>query len=142
MTHQATVHGEDLLIDDSSDWQAVEAVGESLPQLDVITTFAYALAPGASAIDRKTLTLVVETVDSVDRGALVITTEDEEVFGILDLVCEQQTNGLERLLSSVDVITEEKVVGFWRETSVFEQPQEIVVLTVNITWDVSLNIST
>jgi hypothetical protein len=39
-THQTTVHGEDLLVNDSSDWQTVEAVGKGLPQLDVVTTFA------------------------------------------------------------------------------------------------------
>lgn len=47
---QTTVHGEDLLVDDSGNWQAVEAVGECLPQLDVVSPLA----------------LVVETVNTVD----------------------------------------------------------------------------
>lgn len=37
---QTTVHGENLLVDDSSDREAVEAVGERLPQLDVIPSLA------------------------------------------------------------------------------------------------------
>ncbi len=39
-THQTTVHGEDLLIDDSSNWEAVETIGEGFPELDVVTPFA------------------------------------------------------------------------------------------------------
>jgi len=67
------VHGEDLLVDDSGDGQAVEAVGKRLPQLDVVSSFA----------------LVVESVDAVNRGALVVAAKDEEVLGVLDLVRKQ-----------------------------------------------------
>jgi hypothetical protein len=72
------VHGENLLIDNGSDGQAVEAVGECLPQLDIVSSLA----------------LIVETVDTVDRGALVVTAENEEVLRVLDLVCEEQADGL------------------------------------------------
>jgi hypothetical protein len=113
------VHGEDLLVNDGGNGKAVEAVGEGLPQLDVVSSLA----------------LIVETVDAVDRGTLVVTAEDEEVLGVLDLVGEEQANGLERLLATVDVVTEEEVVGLGRETTVLEQTEEIVVLAVNITAD-------
>jgi hypothetical protein len=86
---ETTVHGEDLLINDGSDGQAVEAVGEGLPELDVVTTFA----------------LVVEAVDAVDGRTLVVAAQHKEVLGVLDLVCEQQADGLEGLLASVDVVT-------------------------------------
>lgn len=82
------MHGEDLLVDDGGNGQAVEAVGESLPQLDVVSSFA----------------LVVEAVDTVDRGALVVATENEEVLGVLDLVRKQKAYRLERLLATVDVV--------------------------------------
>ena len=111
------MHGENLLVDDSSNWQAVEAVGEGLPQLDVVAALA----------------LIVEAVDAVDGGALVVATEDEEVLWVLDLVGEEEADGLERLLSAVDVVTKEEVVGFWWESSVLEESEEIVVLSVNIT---------
>jgi hypothetical protein len=78
-------------------------------------------------------TLVVEAVDTVDGGALVVTTEDEEVFGVLDLVGEEKADGLKGLLASVDVIAEEEVVGFWWETAILEQPQKVIVLAVDIT---------
>jgi hypothetical protein len=71
------MHGEDLLINDGGNRQAVEAVRERLPKLDVVATLA----------------LIVEAIDAVDRGTLVVATKDEEVLGVLDLVCEQQADG-------------------------------------------------
>ena len=37
---KTTMHCEYLLIDDGRNWQAVEAVGERLPQLDVVPALA------------------------------------------------------------------------------------------------------
>jgi hypothetical protein len=51
------------------------------------------------------LTLVVKAVDAVDARALVIAAQNEEVLRVLDLVGEQKADGLERLLSAVDVVT-------------------------------------
>ena len=64
------MHGENLLINDGRDRQTVEAVGESLPQLDVVAALA----------------LIVESVYAVDGRALVISAQNEKVFGILDLL--------------------------------------------------------
>ena len=113
------MHGEDLLINDGGDGQAVEAVSESLPKLDVVASLA----------------LVVETVDAVDGSTLVVTAENEEVLGVLDLVRQQKADSLERLLATVDVVTEEEVVGLGREAAVFEETEKVVVLAVNITAD-------
>jgi hypothetical protein len=114
---QTAVHGEDLLVDDSGNRQAVEAIGERLPQLDVVSSLAF----------------VVEPVDAVDAGAFVVATENEEVLGVLDLVCEEQADGFQRLLAAVDIVTEEEVVRFRREATVLEQAQKIVVLSMYIT---------
>ena len=86
---QTTMHCEDLLINNCCNGQAVEAVCESLPKFDVVSPFA----------------LIVETINTVYRGTFVVTTQDKEVFGIFDLVGEEQANGLERLLASVYVVT-------------------------------------
>ena len=118
---QTTVHGEDLLVDDGGNRQAVEAIGECLPKLDVVPSFAF----------------IIETIDSVNGGALVVPTEDEEIFGVLDLVCEEKADGFEGLLATVNVVSEEKVVGFWREATVFKEAQKIVVLAMDITANLS-----
>lgn len=118
---ETTMHGKDLLVNDGGNGQAVEAVGKRLPQLDVVASLA----------------LVVEAVDTVDRCTLVITTENEKVLGILDLVCQQQTDGLERLLAAIYVVAEEEVVGLWWKASVLEETQEVVVLAVNVAANLS-----
>lgn len=61
---------EDLFVDDRGDGQAVEAVRERLPELDVVPPF----------------TLVVETVYPVYASAFVIAAQEKEVLRILDLV--------------------------------------------------------
>ncbi len=113
---QTAVHGEDLLVNDGGNGQAVEAVGECLPQLDVVATLA----------------LVVEAVDAVDGRALVVAAQDEEVLGELDLVGKEQADGLERLLAAVYVVAEEEVVGLGREAAILEEAEQIVVLPVDI----------
>ena len=50
----------------------------------------------------------------------MVTAEDEEVFRVLDLVGEQQADGLEGLLASVDVVAQEEVIGLWGEPAVLE----------------------
>jgi hypothetical protein len=51
----------------------------------------------------------------------VVATEDEEVLGVFDLVCQEKTDGLERLLATVDIVAEEEIVSLRREAAVFEK---------------------
>lgn len=110
------MHGEDLLVNDCSNGQAVEAIRKCLPQLDVVPSLA----------------LVVETIDTVDRCAFVVAAQDEEVFWVFNLVREKETDGLERLLSTIDVVSQKQVVSLRRKAAVFKQAQEIIVLAVNV----------
>lgn len=79
------------------------------------------------------LTLIVEAVYSVNRGALVVSSQQKEVFWVFDLVSQQQTDGLQGLLASVYVVAQEQVVALWWKASIFKQPEQIIVLPVNIT---------
>ncbi len=116
---EAAVAAEDLLVDDAGDGQAVEGVGEGLPELDVVAALA----------------LVEEAVDAVDGGALVVSAENEEVLGELDLEGEDEADALEALLAAVDVVAEEEVVGGRREAAVLEEAEQIVVLAVDVAAD-------
>lgn len=107
---------EDLLVYDRRHRQTIETISERLPQLDVVASLA----------------LVVEAVDAIYGGALVVASQQEEILRILDLVGEQETDRFEGLFATIDVVAEEKVVGFGREASVLEQTQEVVVLTVDV----------
>lgn len=110
------MHGEDLLVNDGGNGQAVEAIGKCLPQLDVVATLA----------------LVVKAVDAVDGRALVVTPQDEEVLGILDLVGQEQADGLERLLAAIYVVAKEEVVGLGREAAILEEAKQVVILPMDI----------
>ena len=62
----------------------------------------------------------------------MISSQDEEVFWILDLVGQEQADSLQRLLATIDVVSEEEVVCFWWEATVLEQSKQIIVLPVNV----------
>lgn len=80
------------------------------------------------------LTLVIETIDAVDGGALVVAPEQEEVLWVFDLVGQQETDGFQRLLPPVHVVSQEQVVGFWREAPILKQPQKVCVLAMDVAW--------
>jgi hypothetical protein len=67
----------------------------------------------------------------------MVAPQDEEILRILDLVGKQQTYSLERLLSPIDVIAEEQIVGLWGEATVFKQSEQVIILAVNITTDLN-----
>ena len=84
---------EDLLVHDGGDGQTVKTVGEGLPQFDVVPPFAWISITAASSrqqcrlIDKilqlnlsasndnnkvVQLTLIIESVDPIDRSAFVV----------------------------------------------------------------------
>ena len=54
------------------------------------------------------LTLVVEAVDTVDAGALMVATQEEHLLGVLNFVGQEQADRLERLLATVDIVAKEQ----------------------------------
>lgn len=78
-------------------------------------------------------TFIVKSIYPVDGRALVVSSEQKEVLWILDFVCKQQANCLQRLFSSVDVVAQEEVIALWWESTVLEQSQQVVILSVNVT---------
>lgn len=80
------------------------------------------------------LTFVIEPVDPVNTGALVVATKEEKVFRILDLVCEEEADGLQGLLASIHIVAKKEVVGLGRKTPVLKESEEVRVLAVDVTW--------
>ena len=89
------MHAENLLVDNSRDRKAVEAVGEGFPELDVVPALA----------------LVAKAVDANNGRILVISAQDEEILGIFDLEREEKTNRLGTLLAVVNVVAKEQIIG-------------------------------
>lgn len=110
------MHAENFLVNKSCNWKTVEHVGENFPEFDSVSSLA----------------LIVEPINAVDLGALVITSKQEEVLGILDFVAQKKTDCFNALLSSVDVVTQEQVVSFRREAAVLKKTKQVVVLPMHI----------
>ena len=101
---QTAVHADNFVVDEGGNRHAVEAILELLPDADGVATLAF----------------VVETIDTIDLTALVVASQEEEVLLELHLVCEEQNDGLQRVLSTVDVIAQKEVVGLRREPAILE----------------------
>ena len=110
------MHAEDLLIDDSGEREDIENILKLAPQLDAVSplacddghsaqlkkpsrsrpskTRAEAAgqqrarlgAGGKEQQQAEQRTLVIEAIDAIDRGALVVAAQQEKVFGVFDLV--------------------------------------------------------
>ena len=100
------MHSEYFLVNDSCDWQAVEAICECLPKFDIVPPLA----------------LVVEAVNAVDRSAFVVTSKNEEILRVFDFVRQKEANGFQRLFASVDVVTKEQVIRLRWKPTVLEEP--------------------
>jgi hypothetical protein len=81
------------------------------------------------------LTLIVEAVEFVDLCGFVVAAQEEEVFGVLDLVAEQQHHGLDGLLAAVHIVAQEEVVLFGGESAVVEDFEQVLELPMDIAHD-------
>ena len=79
------------------------------------------------------LTLIIEAVDSVNWGTLMISSQKEEILRIFDLISQQKANNLQAVLSSVNVISQEKVVGLRRVATILKKSQQVRILPMDIT---------
>jgi hypothetical protein len=86
---QAAVQAEDLVVDEGCEGEVVEEVGEVLPDVGV------AVFPQA---------LVVETVNLRDLTRLVVAAEDGDARGVADLQGDEQSDRLDRVVSTIDII--------------------------------------
>jgi len=53
----------------------------------------------------------------------VVPSQDEEIFRVLDLVCEEETNGLQGLFASIDIVPKKEVVCLGREAAIFKESE-------------------
>ena len=65
----------------------------------------------------------------------MVAPEQEEVLRVFDLVGQQQADGLQRLLPSVHVVAQKQIVGLRGEAAIFKEPQQVCVLSMDITWE-------
>lgn len=65
-------------------------------------------------------TFVIKAINAVDTGALMISSEHEEILGVFNFVCQHQADGFNRLFSTIYVISQEQIVCLSRKSCVFK----------------------
>ena len=148
---------EDFGGDDGGDGEAVEDVDECFPDFDVASSFAFVVesvhcnhrasqyfatgtrrrssrSKARKRVEKKEVKgKTVRT--SSDVGAFVIPSKKEEVFGVFDLVAQEEENRLETLFPAIDVITQEEIIRRRGEATHLEETNEIAVLSVDVSYD-------
>ena len=64
----------------------------------------------------------------------MISSQNKEIFGVFNLVGEQQANRLQGLLSPVHIVAEKEVIGLGRKSTILKETEEVVVLAVDVAW--------
>ena len=62
----------------------------------------------------------------------MIPAQQEEVFRVLDLVGQEQTDGLQGLAPSVHIVSQEQVIRLRGKSPTLKQPDEVKVLPMYI----------
>mmetsp|Transcript_19392 Transcript_19392/g.56728 ORF Transcript_19392/g.56728 Transcript_19392/m.56728 type:complete len:305 (+) Transcript_19392:329-1243(+) len=114
---EAAVEAKDAVLHERRQGEVVEEIREHLPHV------GRAVLPNA---------LVVEAVHLRDLAGFVIAPEDKDSIGIADLEADQHGDGFDGVISPIDVIPHEEVVGIGRRSADAVQLHEIVPLAVNV----------
>ena len=121
---QSAVDTEDLASYKCRDRQTVKDVHKRLPHFDVTASLAFIVKSVYCSRDEDSAqsSAVLQTLllTSCYVRTLVIAPKEEEVFGVFDLVAEQEQDSLQALLTAVDIVAEEKVVCFRWEAAHLE----------------------
>ena len=94
-----TIDDTDLIVDQRGQGQVIEQVGEKLPNV------------GVSILSQ---TFVVEPVDLGDLPRLVVPTEDGHSIPVTQFEGDEQGDRLDRVVTPVDIVTHEEVIGIGR----------------------------
>lgn len=81
------------------------------------------------------LTFLVKAVDAGNRCRLVVPAQDVDFIGVFDFVGKKEADCLDALASPVDVVAQEQVGMLGREASVLEEPEHVVVLSMDVPED-------
>lgn len=114
------MHAEDAIVDDSRKRKVIEDISAVSPYIQ------RAVLPQA---------FIIKSIDLGDLPALVVTPDQGHQIRIADFICEEQQECLDAVEAPIHKIAEEKVTHPRDITSVFEELQKIVELSMNIATD-------
>lgn len=79
---------------------------------------------------------IIETIILSNTPGFVVASKDSYSFFVSDLQAEKQTNSLDRVVTSINIISKKQVVSVGDTASNFEEFHEIVELSMNVSTDV------
>jgi hypothetical protein len=100
--------------------KVIKQIGKELPHVGR-SVFAHAF--------------VVKSVDLGNLTTLVIAAEHEYAIGVADLETDQERDGFDTVIASIDVIAHEQVIGIRSRSTDAKEFHEIVPLSVNVAAD-------
>jgi 20S proteasome alpha/beta subunit len=86
-------------------------------------------------MDRENTNNENEYIHLSNLTALVVSSEDGDAVLVADLQADKERHSLNRVVSTINIITHKEVVGIRGLTSDTEQLNQVVPLTVNVTAD-------
>ena len=119
---KATMHAEDLVVDDGRQSQVVEYVCAVAPHVDT--------AELAQAF-------VIEAVHLCDLAGLVVAANQSNALWITHLQSNQKQEGLDGVAATVDEITHEEVISVRTFAAHLKKLLEVVELAVDVTTDLT-----
>lgn len=88
------MHTKDPVINKRCHWEAVENVYEEFPQFNIVSALAF----------------IIKSIDAVDRRAFMVSSQQEKIARVLDFVCQQQADDLQRVFPSVHIVSQKQII--------------------------------
>lgn len=107
-----------LVLDQGSKGEVVKEVGEGLPDISVAVLSE---------------ALVIESVDLSNLTRFMVSTQDGDTVLVAELEGDQEGDSLDRVVTTIDIVSHEEVVGIGGVASNPEEFHQIVELTVDVT---------
>ena len=77
----------------------------------------------------------MENLHLSNLSALVVSSKDGDSMSKADLECYKECHSLDRVVSSIDVVTHEQVVGIWWTSSDLEKFSQVMELSMDVSAD-------
>ena len=130
---ETTVKAEDGVLDDGGQREEIEEFRELFPNIGVAVLTQALIVEAIPKVNRVSATLYYFDLHLSDLTALVVTAQNCDSVGEANLEGDEECDGLDTVVATIDVITHEQVVSVGRLTANLEELTKVMELAVDIT---------